>query len=129
MIGTNVKTNFAIKEIETPTVHTLLREWADLSYSEINLEIAKAKSKPKRQKTARDALIVAAHSNLLTMLRAENEGAPNIKVLADDSCLKLDEFISPSTILCKTFDMRTGELITFSLKDWLHQHFTWCMPW
>jgi hypothetical protein len=114
-----VHANFNVKVIAAPTMTTVLQEWKDLTSADINMQIGEAKAKPRRKRSAREALIVNVKTELMAAMRANSEGVSTIRFNADDDHLSLASVVPPpSQLILRSYNPSTGALVFSDLREW-----------
>ena len=118
-ICTTVYANFDVKVIIEPTMASVLQEWKDLTMHDINMQIGEAKAITARKRTAREAFIVNAKTELLGAMRSSSEGVSTIRFDADDDHLSLCSVVPPpSQLILRSYNPETGALVYSNVKEW-----------
>ena len=116
---TTVYANFDIKLIAVPTMTSVLEEWKDLSERQILEQLASAKAKISRKRSAREAFITSVKPELLAALRCSLVPVSTIRFSALDDHVSLASIVPPpSQLVLRTYDPSTGAMIYSSLREW-----------
>jgi hypothetical protein len=121
--------NFRLTDVQVWCKEDILAGWAALSSESIMLDIlgCEERSSPalRRAHSARDLYVRVMGRKLAAHLKdiRETSPSPSIKYIDGDSvgdvpillsdCQHLDE------VICRTFNVQTGAMVTFPLMDWL----------
>ena len=116
------KVNFALEPVPEWTEKEVLPQWANKSSEDIMLEILQCEGKVamKRKANQREVFIAKMGHRMLRYLKEVREGGCKVVTEADDpSLLPLHLFAGVPAVPCRTFDVVSGELVEFSLLQWL----------
>jgi hypothetical protein len=95
-----------------------------MSMDNILLDIVSCEEKVilKRKPSPRDIYIAKMGHKVLQCLKQMRESACKCIEVADNpELMAIGDFIGLDIVMCKTFHVVTGELITFSVKQWLQE--------
>ena len=133
-VGVKYMTNFKIEEPTAITAATLLSQWASMTVEQCDWDIVECTEKVrlKRPRTDRDEYVTKMGA---LVLKAKKEGMNNISsyvCLAENANhIELMNFVHLDTLVRKSFDVITGNAISFFLPDWLtgkfYRQYTLCL--
>jgi hypothetical protein len=111
-------------EIYLPNVsaESVLAEWSTRSMHDVGLDIINARSTAKASRTARQHFIFGQHVQLLSLLKYQ-AAVPDVGIVktSDPNVLALQIFQPPPSMLrCWRRDPVSGELETFSVKQFIY---------
>ena len=98
-----------------------MAEWTNRTEYQVQEDITQCRNIRKRARTDRQDFVASNYVQLEKMRRAKTENDKFLTVDAEDqSIMNINQFSPPpSQLECKTFNVHTGELVTFSLKKYL----------
>ena len=95
-----------------------------MNTSQILLDIVGCEEKVimKRKPAPRDIYVAKMGRSLLSCIKQLRECTCKCIEAADNpELMAISDFIGLDIVMCKTFHVVTGELITFSVKQWLQE--------
>lgn len=121
-LGFVSKRNFNVKEYKQVTLMDVVEEMRPLTTEQRQEVYGECKHIAKKVRTKRESYLASQDTQIEKILRGDTESMLVIKkdAYAHD-IIDLKHFTYPSRIMCRTFDVYTGELIQFSVKDYLEQ--------
>ena len=124
--GTRCTLNFKLEEVSCWTKELILSQWASMSTDEILFNIVSSEEKVlmKRDHTPRDKYVAKLGHKLLTYIKQTRDSICTCVEYADDpNLLRAQQFIGLYSVTCMTFDVVSGDLVQFSVLQWLHEGF------
>ena len=98
---------------------TLDAEMKRKKFSDIEDEIMRSKSLPKRARSSRDHVLLAVGPMLLQRRQQEDEGGNAQKILSSSPHFEFNTFLGLRDLIAKSFDTVSGETISYPLTDFL----------
>jgi len=87
---------------------------------------AEEKLKCKRPHTSRESFIAMMGRRVMAHLASTTSVPSSVLYTDGDRFLDISSFVNTETVMCRTFNVITGELIEFPLMEWLTQkHYTY----
>ena len=122
MTGTACRVNFQLGEIDIWTKDTVLSHWYHMSADDILEDIYDCSEKVimKRTPTARGLYIHKMGKSLHEVLKHMREGGNTcIHFANDERLMPVASFEGLANVVCRTFNVISGELVEFSMHQWL----------
>ena len=113
--------DFQFEKMQVHTLDTLDAELKRKKYSEIEDEIMRSKSLPKKARSSRDHVLLAVGHMLLQRRQQEDEGGNAQKILTTVHHYAFNSFSCFRDLICKSFDTVSGENIRYPLTEFLTQ--------
>ena len=123
-MGKNYLVNFQMTPVVEKTAALLDQQWKDKTPDQCEWDIIECleKVKMKKPRTARDEFVAVMGRDILKRKKSMQVIISSYKVLADDeNIISLNDFISLDSVVCRSFDVITGETITFPVQDWFKE--------
>eukprot|EP00971_Amphidinium_carterae_P332117 6466106-Amphidinium_carterae.1 len=121
--GQRVITNFSIRRVDMNnyTWRDLENEWAPLSTKEKQAECLDAEEKVRlgRQLHARDEYISKMGRQVLRDSATSSSVPPCVFFAENHDIMTISEFENLEGVTCRSFDVITGEVVEFSLTEWI----------
>lgn len=115
--------NFDFEKIKVYNLETLDAEMVGKKSSEIEDEIMRSKSITQKKRSARDAMLISVGSMLVKRRIDDERGIAALKILTTSHHYTFASFIGAADLVCQTFNILTGELETFTLRECILQGF------
>ena len=126
-IGTNYMLNFAFNKMQVMTVAILEEQWKNKTYDECELDVLECSERVrlKRRRTERDVYVSVMGRDILRRKKSMQLAISSYRFAAEDEkILAVSDFVALDTVVCRTFDVMTGDIVAFPVLDWLRdRHF------
>jgi len=121
-VGRLTKQNFRVKEFQEVALKDVVEEMRPLTLEQRQEVYGECKHIVKKMRTKRECYLACQDTQIEKILKGDSEAMLVIKkdAYAQD-IIELKEFTYPSQIMCTTFNVYNGELIQFSVKDYLEK--------
>ena len=120
--GGDMRVNFRLVYVSTWTVAHLTEAWAPLSHDEILIDILLCKEKTvmKRRASPRDIYVSKMGREILAYLMGVRSASnTSVELTSNPELMPLEAFDHLDNVVCRTFDVVTGALIQYPVRDWL----------
>ena len=127
-IGNITKQTFKVKKYQEVSLMDLVEEMQPLTIEQRQEVYGECKHIAKKMRTKREAYLASQDTQIDKILKGDSESILIIKkdAYARD-IIELKHFTYPSKIMATTFNVYIGELIQFSIKDYLEKG--WCLEY
>ena len=124
-IGTEYKVNFDTRPVTKWKKEQILEQWSQMTTDEINMDFLSALERviTKDHPTSRDLYLHKMGKLIQQCVKDARGAGSRCEEWSDsDSLLPLEAFVGMDTVTCRTFDVVTGALVSFTLHAWFAEY-------